>query len=410
VRDQGPPGGRAVAVARRSVYLAFIANGFDFASWASRIPQVRFELRLSPGELGLVLLCIAIGSAVATPASGMIITRLGDQATTALMALISAAGLAVVAVGVHFGVGPVVAGLLAYGFGTGAWDVAMNVQGAAVEQALGRVIMPRFHAGWSMGTVAGAGLGAALIAAHIPVLPHLLAVAVATAVVIPVGVRGYLRTAADGADSAEGADSEGRPRRRHPMAAWTERRTLLIGIFVLCVTIIEGTGNDWLSQAVIEGYHEPAAVGTVTFAVFLAAMTSGRWFGPKAIDRWGRVPVLRVSAAIALGGLLLISLGGLLPTALIGALGMGLGTALGFPVGLSAAADDPRHAAGRVSTAASIGYVAFLAGPPVVGFVADHIGVQHAIAVTGILLVVAFALAGITAPASPGGTDRPGTG
>ena len=96
--DLGPPGGRAVAVARRSVYLAFIINGFDFASWASRIPQVRAELRLTPGELGLVLLCIAIGSAVATPASGMIITRLGDRATTALMALIAAAGLAVVAV------------------------------------------------------------------------------------------------------------------------------------------------------------------------------------------------------------------------------------------------------------------------------------------------------------------------
>ena len=77
--DLGPPGGRAVAVARRSVYLVFIVNGFDFASWASRIPQVRAELRLTPGELGLVLLCIAIGSAVATPASGMIITRLGDR-------------------------------------------------------------------------------------------------------------------------------------------------------------------------------------------------------------------------------------------------------------------------------------------------------------------------------------------
>lgn len=400
--DQGPPGGRAVAVARRSVYLTFITNGFTFASWASRIPQVRAELRLTPGALGLVLLCIAIGSAVATPASGMIITRLGDRATTALMALIAAAGLAVVAVGVRFGVGPVVAGLLAYGFGTGAWDVAMNVQGAAVEQAMGRVVMPKFHAGWSMGTVAGAGLGAALIAAHIPVLPHLLAVAVATVVVIPAAVRGYLRAAAGTADGADGA---GGPRRRHPLAAWTERRTLLIGIFVLCVTIIEGTGNDWLSLAVIDGYREPAEVGTVTFAVFLAAMTSGRWFGPRAIDRWGRVPVLRVSAATALGGLLLIAFGGVLPAALIGAVAMGVGTALGFPVGLSAAADDPRHSAGRVSTAASIGYVAFLAGPPCVGFVADHIGVQHGIAVTGSLLVVAFALAGSTAPVISGARD-----
>lgn len=402
--DQGPPGSRAVPVARRSVYLAFIANGFTFASWASRIPQVRSELKLTPGALGLVLLCIAIGSAVATPASGLIITRLGDRATTALMALIVAAGLTVVAIGVRFGVAPVVAGLLTYGFGTGAWDVAMNVQGAAVEQAMGKVVMPKFHAGWSMGTVAGAGLGEALIAAHVPVLPHLLAVAVAIAVTIPAAVRGFLPAAGAAGTHGEsgGGEGAGGSRPRHPMAAWTERRTLLIGIFVLCVTIIEGTGNDWLSLAVIEGYREPAAVGTVTFAVFLAAMTSGRWFGPRAIDRWGRVPVLRVSAAVALGGLLLIALGGFLATALIGALAMGAGTALGFPVGLSAAADDPRNAPGRVSTAASIGYVAFLAGPPAVGFVADHIGVKHGIAVTGVLLVLAFALAGITGPERTG--------
>jgi fucose permease len=393
-----------VAMARRSVYAAFIVNGFDFASWASRIPQVRAELRLTPGELGLVLLCIAIGSAVATPSSGLIITRLGDRATTALMALIAAAGLAMVAVGVHFGTGPVVAGLLFYGFGTGSWDVAMNVQGAAVEQAMGRNVMPKFHAGWSMGTVAGAGLGAALIATRVPVLPHLLAVAVATAVLVPLSVRGFLPAAVDHSspdrqDGRAGPDSQ--PKKRSPLAAWTERRTLLIGVFVLCVTIIEGTGNDWLSLAVIDGYREPAAVGTATFAVFLSAMTAGRWFGPRTIDRWGRVPVLRVSAAIALTGLLLIAFSGVLPLAVAGAAAMGAGTALGFPVGLSSAADDPRYAAGRVSTAASIGYVAFLAGPPAVGFVADHIGVQYSIAVTGILLVVAFLLAGITAPVRP---------
>jgi cyanate permease len=274
----------------------------------------------------------------------------------------------------------------------------MNVQGAAVEQAMGRVVMPKFHAGWSMGTVAGAGLGAALIALRVPVLPHLLAVAVATALVVPAAVRGFLPATADHTTHDGRVGRDGKAKKRSPLAGWTERRTLLIGVFVLCVTIIEGTGNDWLSLAVIDGYGEPAAVGTITFAVFLTAMTSGRWFGPRAIDRWGRVPVLRVSAAIALTGLLLIAFGGVLPLALIGAVAMGAGTALGFPVGLSSAADDPRYAAGRVSTAASIGYVAFLAGPPAVGFVADHIGVQHGIAVTGVLLVVAFLLAGITAP------------
>ena len=186
-----------------------------------------------------------------------------------------------------------------------------------------------------------------------------------------------------------------------PLTAWTEPRTLLIGLFVLCMAFTEGTSNDWLSLAVIGGYHTAAALGTLTFAVFLAAMTAGRWFGPAFIDRYGRVRVLRAGTATALAGLLLIEAGGLLPVALAGAALMGLGTSLGFPVGISAAADDPRYAPGRVSTAASIGYLAFLAGPPAVGFLADQVGVLRGLSIAGVLLAVSFLLCPVTAPISP---------
>ena len=160
----------------------------------------------------------------------------------------------------------------------------------------------------------------------------------------------------------------------------------------------EGTGNDWLSLGVIDGYHTPAVLGTLTFALFLAAMTAGRWFGPGLIDRYGRVRVLRVCSATALAGLLMIVFGRVLPVAVAGAILMGLGTSLGFPVGLSAAADDPRYAAPRVSTAASIGYLAFLAGPPAIGFLADQVGVLRSITVAGILIAASLVLARFTAP------------
>ena len=148
---------RRSAAPSSAVYIAFIANGFIFASWAARIPQVRDGLRVSPGVLGLILLCMAVGSTIATPLSGLVITWLGDSRTVAVMSLIAAAGMATVAVGYRYGIPPVAAGLFLFGFSSGTWDVAMNVQGAAVEQALGRAIMSRFHAGWSIGTVAGAG-------------------------------------------------------------------------------------------------------------------------------------------------------------------------------------------------------------------------------------------------------------
>jgi fucose permease len=286
----------------------------------------------------------------------------------------------------------------------------MNVQGAAVEQAVGRAIMPKFHAGWSVGTVAGAGLGTALVALHVPVTVHLLGVAVAVGVIVPIATRGFLpaqpvqpallaHSAQPAAVAQDAGPAPGRP--RHPLAAWTEPRTLLIGLFVLCVTVIEGVGNDWLSLGVIDGYHTAAALGTATFAGFLAAMTAGRWFGPRLIDRYGRVPALRGCAAVALAGLLLVGFSGVLPVAMAGAVLMGLGTSLGFPVGMSAAADDPRYAAGRVSVTSSVGYGAFLAGPPLIGFIADHVGVLHALTVTGVLLVIALFASRATAPLRP---------
>jgi fucose permease len=404
-----PPGWSRAQVrgATGAVYTAFIANGFIFAGWAARIPQVRDGLRVSPGVLGLILLCIAAGSTIATPLSGLVITWLGDSRTVAVMSLIAAAGMATVAVGYRYGIPPVAAGLFVFGYSSGTWDVAMNVQGAAVEHALGRAIMSRFHAGWSVGTVAGAGAGTAMVALGVPVTVHLLAVALAVAVAVPVAARRFLPDTPAPAPAA--GDRDGTAARRSPLAAWAERRTLLIGLFMLCVTFTEGTSNDWLGLAVIGGYHAAAALGTLTFAVFLAAMTAGRWFGPAFIDRYGRVRMLRICAATALAGLLLIeaggvlTAGGVLAAALAGAALMGLGTSLGFPTGISAAADDPRYAPGRVSTAASIGYWAFLAGPPAVGFFADHVGVLRGLSISGVLLAVAFMLSPVTAPISPSG-------
>jgi MFS family permease len=397
-RTAAAPPGAPVRRARNAVYVAFTGAGFAFASWASRIPQVRAQLHVSAGVLGLILLCIAIGSALAIPLAGLVIVRIGEAVTVTVTALISAAGLAIVAVGYRHGIPPVAAGLVLFGFGTGSWDVAMNVQGAAVERALGRAIMPRFHAGWSIGTVAGAGAGTALVALHVPVTVHLLAVAVLTAVAVPAATRSFLP---GGAAAAGTARPGPRAKDRSPLAAWTEPRTLLIGLFVLCVTVIEGVGNDWLSLGIIDGYHTAAALGTATFAVFLAAMTTGRWFGPRLIDRFGRVRVLRTCAAVALGGLLLVGFGGSLAVAVAGTVLMGLGTSLGFPVGMSAAADDPRQAAGRVSVTSSLGYGAFLAGPPVIGFIADHVGVLHALTTAGVLLVVALFASRATAPLRP---------
>jgi predicted MFS family arabinose efflux permease len=260
----------------------------------------------------------------------------------------------------------------------------MNVEGAVVERVLGRTIMPRFHAGFSLGTVAGAGLGAAASATGVPIALHLAVLAAAVLTGVLLAVRAFL----PGAPAAAGAKRQG----RSALLAWRDGRTLLVGVLVFAFAFTEGTANDWLAVALVDGYGLTPALGALGFGVFVAAMTVGRTWGTAALDRWGRVRVLYGTTSLAAVGVLLVVLGGWLPLVAVGAVLWGLGVSLGFPVGMSAAADDEAHAAVRVSVVATIGYTAFLAGPPLLGFLGDHIGVLRSLLVVAVLLVPATAV------------------
>jgi predicted MFS family arabinose efflux permease len=394
-----------VQAATRSTYLVFAVSGFGFASWASRIPQVKQHLGLDPSALGLLLLAIAAGSVVSLPLAGTIVARWGSRRTVMAMAMLSTVALLTVAFGYLAGVAPVAVGLFGFGVSAGIWDVAMNVQGAAVERRLGRSIMSRFHAAWSLGTVTGALVGAAAVALGVPVTVHLALAALLEGPVVCVVARSFVADVPEVADVASvtgETEREDGARAGSALAAWREPRTVLIGVFVLAFAFAEGSGNDWISVAVIEDYRAPATLGTLAFAVFLAAMTGGRWFGTGLIDRYGRVPVTRALAAVAVAGVALFIVGPALPAAFAGALLWGGGTSLGFPTGMSAAADDPALAAPRVGVTASIGYCAFLGGPPLIGFLGDHIEVRYALVCVAVLLALAIAIAPALRPPPPG--------
>ena len=365
--------------ARNSVVLVFFLNGLLFASWVSRIPEARDDLGLDNGQLGLLLLAIAIGSVLSLPTTGSAIERFGTVAVTRFGASATLVGLVAVAVALPAGLVWLAAvGLFLYGVGTGTWDVAMNVEGAAVERHLGRTIMPRFHAAFSLGTVAGSGLGAATVGLGVPVLAHLPVLAVLALVLLVGSTRAFLP------DEPEEDHHEPRP---SAWAAWREPQTLLIGLMVLALALTEGTANDWLALALVDGYDVPRWVGVVGFSVFVVAMTTGRVLGTVLLDRFGRVPVLWSTMVAAGGGVLLIVFGGQPAFVVPGIVLWGVGASLGFPVGMSAAADDPRRAAARVSVVSTIGYAAFLAGPPFLGFVADHVGTLKGLLVVAVVLL-----------------------
>jgi MFS family permease len=180
------------------------------------------------------------------------------------------------------------------------------------------------------------------------------------------------------------------------MAVWKERRTVLIGIIVLGMAFAEGSANDWLPLIMVDGYNVSPATGSFAFGLFVAAMTVCRMAGGMLLDRFGRVVILRASAILAFAGLLIVISGQSYAFAVIGVVLWGFGAACGFPVGLSAAGDDPRGVAARVGAVSTLGYLAFLVGPPVLGIIGESVGLLRAL----IVVLIAVTLAGILAQAS----------
>ena len=364
------------------VAVTFGLNGVAVASWFARVPAARDALDLGAAALGLLLLTMSAGAVLAMLTAGEVTHRLGPRRTVCVSTVGVAVGLTVAgtAIGVWPSATAAAVGLFLIGYGSGTCNVAMNVEAAAVERVVGRTIMPRFHAVWSLGTVVAAGLAALAAWAGLPVTVHLAVVAAVTITGTAVAARSF-RHGTAGTKAKSGV-----------LAAWREPRTLLIGLLVLVLAFTEGTANDWVAVAFVDGYAFGPAAGAVVFGVFVTAMTLGRAVGTVALDRWGRVPVLVATMLLAIGGVALAVLGREPAVAVGGVALWGLGTALGFPVGMSAAADEQDRAAARVSVVAVIGYTAFLAGPPVVGLLGDRVGILRALLIVPLLLIPALAL------------------
>lgn len=399
-RTRGEPRS-PVVVAQWAVFTAFAVNGAAFAALASRVPDIKHGLGLSAGQLGATLLALSAGSVLGLPLSGWFVHRFGAARTVLGAGLVQAGGLVLVGVGVTLGSRPVVmAGLFCAGLGIGVFDVGMNLEGASVERLLGRSVMPHFHAMFSAGTVVSALVGALLSGLHVPVLAHLVGAGLLLVGVTPWFLRAFLphTPARESRTPDRECTPSPAPGKVGIGAAWRDLRTLLIGLVVLAAAFTEGTANDWIGVAFSDGYDLPRWAGVLGFAVFLAFMTLGRIVGTRLLDSHGRVPVLRVLFVSAVLGCVLVVFGGPV-LAFVGAAIWGIGASLGFPVGMSAAADDPDRAAARMSVVSTIGYGAFLGGPPLLGFLGDHVGVLRSLLVVGAMAVIAlFVLPAVREP------------
>lgn len=393
---------------RNAVFVTFALNGFGISAWVARIPSVRDHLHITVAEVGILIFGISVGSVIGLVLASHIVHWLAGRQSIRLSLI--AAGVALTGVGfgttVLSSFGVVLASLVLYGFCSAICDVAMNVEGAAVERASGRTIMPLFHASWSLGTVLGAGLGSAAAFAGIDPVWHLGAIGLLLIVAIPIVVRFI-------PDDVQ-LDEHGSPAApatfRDRMSIWLEPRTLLIGLIVLGMAFTEGSANDWLALGMVDDRGVDNGQGALLFGVFTVSMTLGRIAGGPLIDRVGRVVALRASGAAAAIGLAIVILVPSVPIAVVGIVLWGIGASLGFPMGMSAAGDDPARAAARVSAVATIGYVAFLVGPPLIGFVGNQIGILSALWIVLVLIVLSVLAAPAARERSGRFSRTPGVG
>ncbi|MBM7503038.1 MFS transporter [Agromyces aurantiacus] len=392
---------RELVAWRNAIFAIFFLSGFGLASWVARIPAVRDAVGLSTQGVGLVILAGSIASIFGLIGAPWLMARFGARLGMIGVLVTAAAGLVLVGLGgsVLPSVALVAIGLALFGFGNGAVDVMMNVEGAEAERELGKTVMPLMHAFFSFGTVAGAALAAAASAIALSVSVHLGIIAVFIAVGVVIAVRFVPVREELGDDAHADAPREAwTVRLKRSLAVWADVRLLLIGVVMLGMSFAEGSANDWLALAVVDGHGLDATTGAAIFTVFTVAITGARVLGGPVIDRFGRVIVLQVMAGIGVVGLSLFIFASEPWMLVVGTALWGIGCSLAFPVGMSAAADVPDRAdaAARVSAVAMIGYCAFLVGPPLIGFLGEHFGILNGL----LLLLALMVVAGLAAPAA----------
>lgn len=372
---------------RTAVFTVFAINGATLSSWATRTPALSERVDAEPGLFGLALVGASIGLLIAASVSGRVIERYGARAVVAGSAIIGCASLPLI--GFSTSVPMLAAALFVLGASSGAFDVAMNVAGVDVERRLGRAIMPTLHAGFSFGALAGS-VGAGFAASHgwSPGV-HLTVAALAALVVL-----GIVIAAVPGSRPAQAAPVE------KPRTAPVRRPVLwLLAAIALFSAVAEGASSDWsaLLMTSVHGTGEGSAA--FAYAGFALAMALARLAGGWTQQRFGATRSLVAGAGVAATGLVATTI----PVPALGFIGFvlaGAGLAAAFPVALSLAGDAGKRADGsggerELAFVTTIAYTGFLAGPPLIGGIAQVASLSVSFLVVGLTaaLIVPSALA-----------------
>ena len=360
----------------------FFFMGICFASWAARIPDIQSKFQLSEGQLGTLLLCLPIGSMVGLPIAGWSVHHYGSRIVILICSFAYALSLPLIGLAPNLWViAPV---LILFGMLGNIMNISLNTQALGLENQLGKSILASFHGVWSMAGFTGAGLGAGMIFLSFSPAAHYVVVALLSILMILLSQKFVI-------NDKQAAGEEGGLVLRKP-----DSLLLRVGLISFLGMMAEGCMFDWSGvyfKKIVEAEPELVSLG---YVCFMGAMASGRFVTDKAINRYGKIPVLQVSGILIFLGLLLAVLFPSLYTAALGFLMVGFGVASIVPVAYGIAGRSklysPSVALAMVST---LSFFGFLVGPPLIGFIAEAFNLKISFALIavnglGILLLTSF--------------------
>ena len=362
--------------ARWATFAMFFANGFGLGGWASSIPPLRNSLGLSPTSLSVALLAVAVGAATMMQFCSALTYRLGGTGRATRIA-----GFAYLCALPLLTLSPdlpcLIAAATLLGASSSLMDVAMNSHAATVERRWAKPIMSSFHAGWSIGCLAGSGFGAVMIAAGLATWSLMLPTAAVVLLVL------LICSPHLGPGDIQGGTASG---------AWLrlpELRLAGLAAMALLCFLVEGAMADW-SGLYLTTIGVSLAAATSGYAAFSLTMVVGRLLGDRAVHAFGRARVVTWGALIAAAGLALAVAVPRLSTVVTGFALVGIGLSNVVPSLFSASARLGRTAAAGIAETSTAGYVGLLSGPPLIGAVASHWGLRSGVAV---MALAAFAAA-----------------
>jgi MFS family permease len=350
---------------RLAVSIFFFTNGFQYANWVARLPEVQTLYGVSNTTLGTILLCSAAGAMTAMPFAGLLTVRVGSRLVTIVTAI--AFVLAIPFIPLLSNLWLIGGLFFLFGVMGGSEDVAMNGQAVYVERLYQRPILASFHGVWSIGTASGAGFGALFAKLGIGLFSHMLTVSILSLVAI---LWASLHLIKD--DILSNKTDAAKNDADNSTFRLPTKAILPLGIIAFCGMTGEGSIGDWSAIYMHKIIGQSEAFAALAFGAFTLAMTIGRFVGDAFTEKYGKRKQLIISSLLAIIGMSL-TLAFINPwTVLVGFFIVGLGISTVVPIVYSAAGNTEGVTPSvGIAMATTIGYSGFFVGPPVIGYLAD---------------------------------------